>query len=674
MRSRFCILAATIGVLRFKQSKNWSGGEFLNWRCDMRLMAGFGMRLFFLLVLSCLSAIGTAAADVGSKWVRLGPDLGAINTIAVDPVRPNIVYAASFQGGMYKTTDYGGTWATLSLGHPFYQDLNVSDIVIDRKNTDIVIVGTRVGAFKTINGGRNWTPIIPQSAIGALAIDPATSNIIYAGIGVSQYTYVAKSTDGGASWSEIKSPALTNGILAFAISPANSKCIYAITYDGVAKSVDGGVTWIDCSSGITGQGGGPQFIAVDSANPRLVYVATRSGVFRSTEGGANWHLLDLASTSTSTSCLAIDPANPQTIFAVAAPAGIIKSTDGGTSWAAVSPGKPSPRAWTIAIDSKNHTLYAGDGFGVNVSKDDGATWSLRNAGIRSIPILSLSLDPGNSQTIYAGSNYGGFKSTDGGVRWQAIMPKGVLRMEVAPADSRTIYAHSVDGFFKSTDGGAHFKQIHRWNQANIRFSPHIARSNPGILYALNYRLHNVPNEIVRSTDGGETWELISSALMDRQITNLAIDPANTRCIYAGGSALSRSTDGGESWAEINLAIPSGRVEMIAIDPTNSDTIYVGSNRRLYKSSDRGATWAAFELGPTWSQFRALVVAPSNNQIVYAADNSRIFISRDGGQQWTQMEDAPRCSIMVLAVDPSDAETLYVGSFSAGMFKRHHLTH
>lgn len=80
------------------------------------------------------------------------------------------------------------------------------------------------------------------------------------------------------------------------------------------------------------------------------------------------------------------------------------------------------------------------------------------------------------------------------------------------------------------------------------------------------------------------------------------------------------------------------------------------------------------LGPDLGAINAIAVDPARPNIVYAADNSQIFISRDGGWQWAQLEDSPISVITVLAVDPSDAETIYVGSYSAGIFKRHHLSH
>jgi photosystem II stability/assembly factor-like uncharacterized protein len=114
--------------------------------------------------------------------------------------------------------------------------------------------------------------------------------------------------------------------------------------------------------------------------------------------------------------LAIDPTNPQVLYAGTDGDGVFKTTDGGASWSAASSGLTYFYILSLAIDPTNpQVLYAGtDGCGVFKTTDGGSSWSEASSGLANSNVLSLAIDPSNPQLLYAGTDGGVFKTTNGG--------------------------------------------------------------------------------------------------------------------------------------------------------------------------------------------------------------------------------------------------------------------
>jgi hypothetical protein len=177
----------------------------------------------------------------------LPPGAGGVKSFAFDPRNPEIVYAMTYGGGgggfppgglVFKTTDSGAHWhATATSGWPGWNEA----LTADPRHAGTLYAGTEVGVYKTADGGRSWRPLHrglitppPRSDqvkgwIRALAVDPANTNIVYAGS-----DRVSKSTDGGHSWKTVFPQHPTpNGdsVSALAIAPTRPEVIYAMTGD-----------------------------------------------------------------------------------------------------------------------------------------------------------------------------------------------------------------------------------------------------------------------------------------------------------------------------------------------------------------------------------------------------------------------------------------------------------
>jgi hypothetical protein len=185
----------------------------------------------------------------------------------------------------------------------------------------------------------------------------------------------------------------------------------------MSKSTDGGKSWHDVSTDLTNDDGGVWALAIDPADPATLYAGTFfNGVFKSTNSGTNWSPASIGLTRHIVYALAIDPATPTTLYA-GTEGGVFKSTNGSANWSAINTGLPGGTSVTsLAIDpATSTTLYAVTwGSGVFKSTDGGANWNALNTGLPHIGVFpytrvfALVFDPANPTTLYAGTSEGIF--------------------------------------------------------------------------------------------------------------------------------------------------------------------------------------------------------------------------------------------------------------------------
>jgi len=168
------------------------------------------------------------------------------------------------------------------------------------------------------------------------------------------------------------------------------------------KSFNGGGSW-----NLTGESAADVWsLAIDPQNPQTLYAGTDfDGVLKSTNGGADWSPVNTGLKDTAPyyafQALAIDPKNSQTLYAGTDGGGVFKSTDGGDNWSPT--GEVSGNVWSLVIDPQNsQTLYAGTyGGGVYKSINGGANWTASNMGLTNLNVYALAIGPQSPQTVYA---------------------------------------------------------------------------------------------------------------------------------------------------------------------------------------------------------------------------------------------------------------------------------
>jgi photosystem II stability/assembly factor-like uncharacterized protein len=463
------------------------------------------------------------------------------------------------------------------------------------------------GVWKTTDYGRVWTPIFddqPTGSIGAVAVAPSDPSILYVGSGEG-----------------LQRPDLSTG-------------------DGVYKSTDGGATWRHL-----GLRDGQQIpaIVVDPRDPRRVWAAVlghpygpnhERGVFRSNDGGETWQNVLFKDENTGAFDVVLDPANPNTVYAVmwaarqspwegsgfgtlTANNGLFKSADGGATWRAIGAGLPSARDTLgrigIAIaPSRPSRLYAvlgaRKGSGLYRSEDAGEHWQLVNTdhrlSDRDGDFNEVKVDPKNPDVVYV-ANVATWKSVDGGktfIGWRGA-PGGddYHRIWIDPDDTNIILTASDQGAVITVNGGATWSSW--YNQPTAQFY-HVSTDD-----AFPYRVYGGQQEsgsaavLSRGDDGQITfreWHPVGA----EEYGYVAADPLHPGVVFGG--KLSRY-----DWR-------TGDVQNVTPDP-----LRVGDYR--------------------WIRTMPVLFSPADPRVLYTAANV-VFKTTDGGQHWTAISpDLTRAS-------------------------------
>ena len=234
--------------------------------------------------------------------------------------------------------------------------------------------------------------------MGVLAVDPADSDIVYAGTGGG----VKKSTDGGRSWRTVLWRGRYMGVSALLIAPTTPQVVYAAAF--VSEPADCGI------GGTT------------RCRQRQLLVKT-------TNGGKTWQQTGLPASNPEgyPEILALDPRRPTTLYAAAGKA-VLTSTDAGSSWQPITDGLPAKRQVTsLVVDPRQRgTVYLGlwsrsTAKGIFKTTNGGRTWN--QAGAR-VPVTALAVDPAHPATIYAGVGDNPqpriLRSTNSGQSWATV--------------------------------------------------------------------------------------------------------------------------------------------------------------------------------------------------------------------------------------------------------------
>jgi len=179
----------------------------------------------------------------------------------------------------------------------------------------------------------------------------------------------------------------------------------------------------------------------------------------------------------------------------------------------------------------------------------------------------------------------------------------------------------------------------------------------------------------KTLDGGTTWDTFSvpdSAAGDSVLTAalaVAIDPANDRTIYLGGTinsagALYKSLDGGTSWTKLGAGVFADPILDLAVDPSTPATVYAGTDGGLFRSENGGATWTKLADTPA----ACIYIDPVATSSLTIAGKEGVYVSSNRGQDWTDLNPTlPVRNVLTLGVNPA-TKTLFAGTNGGGVFR------
>jgi len=627
-----------------------------------------------MLVLAALVA-PTAPAE-GGTWRRIGPEGGEITSLVPIPARPDIVLASFLDGGIFRSGDRGATWSFSAGGAGRLQVGSLAPVPGD-PNT-LFATSRTLGVIKSIDGGQTWRAaaggipfgdVVPVVAVAA----DATRGTAYAALGSGT---LYKTVDGGQRWTPLAAGARRE-LRRLVADPRLAGTVYvAAGTGGVFVSTSGGRRWRRLRRGLPPDAA-IWSLEIDPLRPQVLYLLAsdreRSRLFRSTNRGESWTALGLPAEPGS---FALDPASPATVY-VGTTEGILRSSDGGTTWRATG---ATPAGRQFAVFAAAGTVMAKPFGGVlHRSADGGESWR-PVSGMRARSALDLAVAPGPrfyARVLFSQTPW--LRSDDAGAGWTPLpAPEDpALRLlgslfALDPRAPSTIYASTVRSLVRSSDGGDHWEAIST-PSCLLPDSLTIDPVETGNLYVAG--LPRVSSSCPSGTEacgvyrklGWADWECIDAELPGVGVPVAAVDPFAPSHLYAWFPwVIYHSADRGAHWS---LLAGIDFLSAMALDPTRRGVVYAGFLGGTGRSYDGGATWDLTSSGIPGEFVKQLVVDPSDGRTLYAATLLQVYRSSDEGRTWQRAgEGLAETVINSITLDPTDLRMLYAATYGGGVLQ------
>ncbi len=413
------------------------------------------------------------------------------------------------------------------------------------------------------------------------------------------------------------------------------------------------------------------------------------------------------------------PGKPNLYYMGATGGGVWRTNDAGNSWQNISDGFFGGSIGAVAVSEwDNNVIYVGggektvrgnvsSGSGMYKSVDAGKTWTAIGLE-KSRHIPRIRIHPKNPDVVYAAvlgdlfkssTERGVYKSIDGGKTWNRVLfanaDAGAVDLIMDPNNPRILYAttwrirrtpYSLESggdgsaLWKSTDGGDTWQNITAnnglpkglWGIAGVTVSP----VNSERVWAI---IENNDGGVYRSDDGGKNWKKLNSDRSLRQrawyYTRIYADTQDEYIVYVLNVAYHKSKDGGVTF-ESNYA-PHGDHHDLWIAPEDNQRMVIGDDGGAQVSSDGGTNWTTYHNQPT-AQFYRVTTDNHFPYRIYGAqqDNSTVRIAhRTSGGSITEQdwEETAGSESAHLAVDPTNSEIVYGGSYGGFLTRVNHNT-
>jgi photosystem II stability/assembly factor-like uncharacterized protein len=667
----------------------------------------FRVGLVLVAALPLVSAVAPAQQQITPalygelRWRMIGPHRGGRTKAASGvPGQPNVFYVGASNGGVWKTTDYGRTWAPIFDDQPTG---SIGALAVAPSAPDVVYVGsgeglqrpdlsTGDGIYRSADGGRTWTHLglrdgqqIPQ-----IAVDPRNPDRLFVAVlghpyGPNVERGIFRSTDGGRSFEKVLYKDENTGGIDVVLDPANPNVVYAALWEarqapwengafsgpgsGLFKSTDGGATWRQLTTGIPtpADGLGRIGIGVAPSDPRRLYITAdvkgAGHVYRSDDAGEHWVRATtdtrVASRPSDFAEIKVDPTNPDVVYTGSVVAW--KSTDGAKTWRALrgAPGGDDYHRVWINPENPRIILLAADQ-GAVITVNGGETWSSWY-NQPTAQFYHVSTDNAFPYRVCGGQQESGSvciqsRGDYGAITFREWTPVGVEEYGYVapdPLDPDVVYGGKVSRWDRRT------RQVQQVAPKAFRSPDYrVLRTAPVLFSPVNPRaLYFASNTVWKTTTGGQRWTQISPDLTRRD----SVVPPNVGVYAASAEARARHP---------------GVVYTLAPSYVSEQVLWAGTDDGLiHVTADGGASWT--DVTPPdlrarpWSKVSLIEASRFDANTAYAAINSfrlddlrpHIYRTRDRGATWMEIVAGIDSGAIVNAVreDPGRRGLLYAGS-------------
>jgi photosystem II stability/assembly factor-like uncharacterized protein len=640
------------------------------------------------------------------RWRHVGPFRGGRTVGAAGVVQqPNVFYIGVNNGGVWKTTDYGQTWAPLFDDQPTQ---SIGAVAVAPSDPNVVYVGSGEGLqrpdlsvgdgiYKSADAGRTWQHLGLRDArqIAAVVVDPADPNRVFVAAlghpyGPNRERGVYRSLDGGRTWQKVlpagdREGDENTGAVDLALDPRNPRTVYAVLW--AARQ-------------------GPW-------EYNNAYAGPTSGLFKSTDGGTSWRPLGGGASGLPTAAdglsrigIGIAPGDPSRIYAwvTSRRSALYRSDDAGASWTRMN---DEARVWgrgddfaNVRVDPTNADIVYAANTSTYKSTDGGRTFTAFKGAPGGDDYHTIWINPANPRILLIASDQGATITVNGGETWSSWYNQPTAQMFHVTADNRFpywIYGGQQESGSAGVASRADYGEItfREWHTVGIEEYGYAAPDplHPGIIFGGKVTrydertgdVQNVGPVVVR--DGSHRFDRTAPILFS---------PADPRVLFFALEVLFKTVDGGRSWTVVSpdltrqapgvpaslgvYAAEAGRTEhrgvIYALGPSPRDVnlVWAGTDDGLIQvTRDGGARWTdvtPHELTP-WSKvtqidashFRADTAYVSVSRFRLDDLTPLVFRTHDGGKSWTKITRgmADTAPVNVVREDPVVEGLLFAGT-------------
>ena len=614
-----------------------------------------------------------------------------INALAMLPFSDKALFAGTAGEGLWFSENGGRSWEQLGeystftqVASPARTPLQIESLLLlAQGEQEKILVGTHNGVWASGALSDTWRQLddgfVDVDAaynVQALAYDPA--DWLYAGTLDGLYG----SRDGGQTWQFLGPPD---------DSPDPARRILSLAVVTDTTNLTGTLL-----IGTQGQG----LYALD--------VASRTWLTR-TRG--------LPEHERARTIQALLSAPGGAVYAGTVDFGVFESADGGQTWQQRVEGLPfnTRSILSLAYDPTDRTLFAGTyGDGVYRLREGGQQWEPANTGHPvEFNVQAIAFAGAKSEHLYAGLRVGGLylnanRYTDNPTwkRLSKVLPIGPARnvagMAACGPDQATIVIAAATGIYRRAEQDGSWSQLGSeaglpQGKVSVKALAQ-GRKNTAVLYAVLAEGEG----IYRSDDDGATWRPARGDLdvvHTGAVSTLTVGDQD-ESVYLGleTGQVYRTDDAGVTWRQ-QSPVAQGLQELDWSQRTFQDVFLHSGPRRILYARATDGIYVSYDKGKSWQLrlrgfFSAMLSDPHRPWMVYVASPATtlekgfelkkefeapipltpdLWISVDGGETWrwagsgpTLPESAP-ASVATLAFDPQDAERIYAGTDSAGVF-------
>ncbi|HEU4349363.1 MAG TPA: hypothetical protein VFR35_16425 [Actinoplanes sp.] len=652
------------------------------------------------------AAMGSPSTD--QVWAALGPSNigGRIRDIAADPTTRDVVYIATGTGGLWRSNDGGGTFAT-AWDDQLPQSMGA--VAVDSRG--VVWAGTGEpdhgggsayygkGVYKSTDGGATWTNMGLQDGdtIGQIVIDPRDDDRVFVAVmgalhDIEPTRGLFMTEDGGANWTRVIVPdSASTGAIDVSINKTDPDIMLATTWDKIRdeksriygknsflyRSTDAGRTWTNIhqpplpqSSDVEGQPitatyVGRMGVDFSDTDPNRAYLISSAaggnfnGFFTSTDAGATWTAVGPTTGGTLQTIsggfawwfgrVYVDPADPLHVFV--AGVSLAESLDGGLTWTT----SVTPHADQHGLEWDPNTPGK-----VFLGNDGGFYWSTENSAARGLwaktprlPVTqfyAMDVSVQDGARVNAGSqDNGSLKSwaADNTVNgdWFNFVGGDGMMNRIDPTNDRKYYGCSQNGGCRGFVDGVGYTITIPGARKNW-VAPLEFGADPRTMFGGSEFVSRI------NTDAGQrVWQRISPDLTEGTeprapgfgtITALGTTPADPNLVYAG-------TDSGLMWVSRNAMAAPDQVTWERLQSPRFPGRWV--TRITVDPQDPTAAWASFSGWRSGDPYPHLVM------------------TSDGGRTWADIvgRRVPQAPVNDVIRHPSKKRWLFIAT-DVGVFR------